>query len=339
MWKDPIPAVEDDARDVSTPRAAVSARGAARDPGARDLVRRDRSGVRDRRRPGALERRVVPGGPSRALRRRRPRGRLAAASRACGAGRARGARARRTRRSTTSSWSPSRGAPGSSAPCSSGCPRRRRSPGRGGSRSPLSTTCTAMSRRCSGPARAPADGAGDRPPARATLPLPARQRRSHAAPRRGRSLAGTGCSARRSTTLRARRSTRARACSGSATRAGRRSTGWPGRATRRPSGSRSPACRGLDFSFSGLKTALLYAVRDLEPDGARAAARRPRRLLPACDRPGPRRAHAGGGRADAGASASPSSAALPRTRSYERGSPTPGAVPPPRSSCAPTTRR
>ena len=37
---------------------------------------------------------------------------------------------------------------------------------------------------------------------------------------------------------------------------------------------------GLDFSFAGLKTALLYTVRDLGERGA-GPARRPRRLLPA----------------------------------------------------------
>ena len=50
--------------------------------------------------------------------------------------------------------------------------------------------------------------------------------------------------------------------------------GYPGgaaidstRAGRRPDGVRFPVARvpGLDFSFSGLKTALLYAVRDLGP--------------------------------------------------------------------------
>ena len=45
------------------------------------------------------------------------------------------------------------------------------------------------------------------------------------------------CSARRSTTQPARPSTRAPACSGSAIRAGRPSTGWPARATRRHSTS------------------------------------------------------------------------------------------------------
>ncbi len=81
-----------------------------------------------------------------------------------------------------------------------------------------------------------------------------------------RITAGTGRSERRSTTRRARRSTRARACSGSAIpggaaidRAGREGD---------PEAFAFPVARvpGLDFSFSGLKTALLYAVRDLAPD-------------------------------------------------------------------------
>ena len=52
---------------------------------------------------------------------------------------------------------------------------------------------------------------------------------------------------------------------------------------------------GLDFSFSGLKTALLYATREALVRRARAAARRPRRVVPAGDRAGARRADAGGG--------------------------------------------
>ena len=44
---------------------------------------------------------------------------------------------------------------------------------------------------------------------------------------------------------------------------------------------------GLDFSFAGLKTALLYALRDLGDD---AAPRRPRRLVSGRDRARPRRA-------------------------------------------------
>ena len=55
---------------------------------------------------------------------------------------------------------------------------------------------------------------------------------------------------------------------------------------------------GLDFSFSGLKTALLYAVRDLSERRARRTSRRPRGLLPARDRPRARRPAARGRRAD-----------------------------------------
>ena len=55
---------------------------------------------------------------------------------------------------------------------------------------------------------------------------------------------------------------------------------------------------GLDFSFSGLKTALLYATKELSPGGARRAPGRPRRLVPAGDHPGARRARAGGSGAD-----------------------------------------
>ena len=57
-------------------------------------MRRDRRGGGHRRRPRALVRRVVAGRPPRALRRRRPRGRVAAPPRARRAGRARGARRR-----------------------------------------------------------------------------------------------------------------------------------------------------------------------------------------------------------------------------------------------------
>ena len=55
----------------------------------------------------------------------------------------------------------------------------------------------------------------------------------------------------------------------------------------RPRGVRVPdrrARRGLDFSFAGLKTALLYKVRDLGRGGDRAPRRGPRRLLRARDR-------------------------------------------------------
>ena len=79
-------------------------------------------------------------------------------------------------------------------------------------------------------------------------------------------------SARRSTTPPARRSTRAPGCSASATPAARRSTGSPRDGD--PAAfdfPRSAPGDGLDFSFSGLKTSLLYTVRDLgeaRPSGA-----------------------------------------------------------------------
>ena len=65
-------------------------------------------------------------------------------------------------------------------------------------------------------------------------------------------------------------------------------------ARRRPARVRLPdrgaASPGLDFSFAGLKTALLYTVRDLGEEAAARAPRRPRRLLPARDRRGARAA-------------------------------------------------
>ena len=55
---------------------------------------------------------------------------------------------------------------------------------------------------------------------------------------------------------------------------------------------------GLDFSFSGLKTALLLRGPRSDGGGARGAPRRPRRLLPARHRAGARRARERRGRAD-----------------------------------------
>ncbi len=80
-----------------------------------------------------------------------------------------------------------------------------------------------------------------------------------------RAWEGVPCWARRSTMQPARRSTRARACSACPIPEVPRSTGW--RADGDPAAYDFPVARvpGLDFSFSGLKTALLYAVRDLTP--------------------------------------------------------------------------
>ena len=104
-------------------------------------------------------------------------------------------------------------------------------------------------------------------PDRAAVPVPARLRRAHAARPRRPSTGATSGSAARSTTRPARRSTRARGCSASATRAAPRSPSSRPRATR-PRSSSPPRAKvaGLDFSFAGLKTALLYATRDLGPE-------------------------------------------------------------------------
>ena len=93
----------------------------------------------------------------------------------------------------------------------------------------------------------------------------------------------TSCSARPATTRPARRSTR---------RARLMGLGYPGRRRDRPAGARGrPGAfdfpvgmrRGdsLDFSFSGLKTALVYKVRDLGPEQHAGPARRPGRIVPA----------------------------------------------------------
>ena len=77
--------------------------------------------------------------------------------------------------------------------------------------------------------------------------------------------------------------------------------------------------RGLDFSFAGLKTALLYAVRDLGEEETARRRRRSRRLLRARDRRGARRADRARARRGAGARGSRSAAAWPPTASCARG--------------------
>ena len=70
---------------------------------------------------------------------------------------------------------------------------------------------------------------------------------------------------------------------------------------------------GLDFSFSGLKTALVYRCRELGPERRRGAPRRPRGELPG------RRRRAAGGEARTGARAR---AIGPRSRSAAASPPT-----------------
>ena len=91
---------------------------------------------------------------------------------------------------------------------------------------------------------------------------------------------------------------------------------------------------GLDFSFSGLKTALLYEVR-IRAGQARGAARRPRGQLPAGDRPGARERTLEAAE-ELGAIGSRSSAVSPPIRSCVRRSRTRSRR---RSSSAPTTQR
>ena len=119
----------------------------------------------------------------------------------------------------------------------------------------------------------------------AAVHLPARERRPHDAARRDTTAAATACSARRSTTPPARRSTRARGCSGSAIRAGRRSTplAKAGRPVRL-STSRSRASPGLDFSFSGAQDRAPLRGARPRAGRARGATRRSRRRVPARDR-------------------------------------------------------
>ena len=169
---------------------------------------------------------------------------------------------------------------------------------------PRSTTCTATSPRST-----------SSPTARAAVPLPARERRAHAAPRRARPRLVPDCSA--DDRRRGRRGVRQGRAPARA-RLPRRCRPRPARARGRPrprSRSRSRACPGLDFSFSGVKTALLYAVRDLGA-AARGATGRSRRLVPARARPRARGADARSRGADREPSASRSSAASPRTPSF-----------------------
>ena len=116
-------------------------------------------------------------------------------------------------------------------------------------------------------------------PARAAVPLPDRERRPHAARGRHATTRASRSWARRSTTPRARHSTRAPGCSG---------LGYPGGpAIQGEAEGGDPAAfdfpvamtrdPGLDFSFSGLKTALLYAVAAWARASSNGVARTSRR--------------------------------------------------------------
>ncbi len=233
-------------------------------------------------RRGDPRQRDLLAGRARGLRGRRARGRLAPPPRAHARRGRRRAGPRARSAGTTSTASPSPRARASSARCSSASRAPRRWPPAASSRSRRSTTCTATwpptswpRRRSSRPSCACSPRAGTRCWPASRTPAPTSR-----------------SSAARSTTRRARRSTRARGCSGSASPAARRSPPWPARAT--PSAFTFPTGRGvagLDFSFAGLKTSLLYTVRDLGEAETAARRGRPRRGLRARDRHGARPAH------------------------------------------------
>ena len=109
---------------------------------------------------------------------------------------------------------------------------------------------------------------------RAALPVPRGERRPHLPRARGRPgrLRGARADARR----RRRRGLRQGrpAARASATRAGRRSTGWRARAIPEAFDFPRSAPGELDFSFSGLKTSLLYRLRELT-DADRSPTSRP----------------------------------------------------------------
>ena len=151
------------------------------------------------------------------------------------------------RRAATSTRSPPRPVPASSARCSSACRRPR--PWRSCGTCPSSASTTSRPTSTPPSSRSPTSSC----PLVVLLVSGGHTMLDLA----WRTTAATGCSARRSTTPPARRSTRSPASSASATPAARRSTASPWRATRRRSTSRGRcSTTGYDFSFSGLKTAV-----------------------------------------------------------------------------------
>ena len=144
--------------------------------GHRDVVRRDRGGRRHGGRPRALVRRVLAGRPARALRRRRAGDRVAAPSRARHARRAAGAR--RGRRDLARRRRARRGHAG---------PRSRRGAARRAVGGEGDRVGAAAAARAGRPPRGSRRVALPRArTARAAVPLPARERRPHAAPRGSR---------------------------------------------------------------------------------------------------------------------------------------------------------
>ena len=235
--------------------------------------------VVDARRTHPLERDLLAGG-ARALRRRRPRDRLAPPPRA---GR---------------TWSSSRRSTRAGATLDEvELVAATQGPGLVGALLVGLSTAKALAAatRAAVRARRPPPGARRRElPARrgaavrAAVRVPDRERRAHAAGARRASTTASRCSAARSTTPPARRSTRAPGCSASAIPGGAALErlaadgdpeafsfpGSPGERARGGRGARGKAfADSLDFSFAGVKTALLYTLRELGEDGRGASAR------------------------------------------------------------------
>ena len=220
--------------------------------------------------------------------------------------------ARRARRSTTSSSSRSRPARGWSARCSSASRPRRRWRGGGACRSRRSTICTGTSPRSTS-RREPLE-----PPFLCLLATGGHTLLLDVRDRGGYRTVGTTIDD----------------AAGEAFDKGARllGLGYPGGAALDRLAADGdaeafdfPVARldGLDFSFSGVKTALLYVVRDLAAGRARAPSRRPGGELPARNRPRARGAARGRRRTSSGTTGSPSSAASRRTRSSAPRSPRP----------------
>ena len=254
-------------------REPASSEQASRDPRDRDVVRRDRCGRRDDDGRVLSSVVVVAGRAPRALRRRRARGRVAAAPRARRAGRARRARRRRT--------SPRRG-------------RASRGHAGAGLVGALLVGISAA-KALAWAARLPLVPVDHLEGHVASLYLEPEPRRAavHSACSRA---AGTRCcsrcasaaapsgSARPSTTQRARRSTRARGCSGSAIRAVRRSTG--SRRTGTPTRSPFPVARvsGSRLLVLGAEDRAALRRARSRPGRGGGAQGRPRGVVPARDR-------------------------------------------------------
>ena len=270
MWREPF-------------RPEPEAEGQRRDPRAsrpRATRRPRRSSPRRRRDPG--ERRRLAGRAARALRRRRARDRVAAAPRARHARRRRGARRGRRRRSTTSSTVARHRGPGLIGALLVGlCRGEGARVGAAAAARRRSTTCTGTSPRST------CSRTNLEPP----FTLPARERRPHAAARRPRPHVGR----------RAVLGTTLDDAAGEAFDKGARllGLGYPGgaeidRLAREgdPDGVRVPGGARAGARLLVLRAQDGAALRRARPraGGARGAARRPRRELPARDRAGARRA-------------------------------------------------